>query len=162
MGLFADIRRNLLILGRAARYSTAVPPERETLFGKGLYQGFNGDFATAIHLLAPQIEHAVRFQLKLRDVTTTALNGEGIETENGLSALIDMPQVREIFGADTTFEIKALFCSPHGANIRNNVAHGVLNDSQCYSTHCVYAWWFALKLVMNSLRSSQAPQEMFE
>ena len=149
-------------LVRLARYSTAVPPERDTLFGKGLYQGFNGDFATAIHLLAPQIEHAVRFQLKLRDVTTTALNGEGIETENGLSALIDIPQVREIFGNDTMFEIKALFCSPYGANLRNNVAHGLLNDSQCYSTHSVYAWWFALKLVMNSLRSPQAPEEMSE
>ena len=148
---------------RLARYSTAVPPEREMLFGKGLYLGFNGDFATAIHLLAPQIEHAVRFQLKLRDVTTTALNGEGIETENGLSALIDIPQVKEIFGDDTTFEIKALFCSPYGANLRNNVAHGLLNDSECYSTHSVYAWWFALKLAVNSLRSPQAPErEMSE
>ena len=150
-------------LVRLARYSTAVPPEREILFGKGLYQGFNGDFATAIHLLAPQVEHAVRFQLKLRDVTTTALNGEGIETENGLSALIDMPQVREIFGDDTTFEIKALFCSPYGANLRNNVAHGLLNDSQCYSTHSVYAWWFALKLVINSLQLARVSEgEMSE
>ena len=142
-----------------ARCSTAVPPERELLFGKGLYQGFNEDFATAIHLLAPQIEHAVRFPLKLRDVTTTALNGEGIETENGLSSLIDIPQVREIFGDDTTFEIKALFCSPYGANLRNNVAHGLLNDSHCYSAHSVYAWWFALKLVINSLWTPQAPEE---
>lgn len=145
-------------LVRLARYSTAVPPEREILFGKGLYQGFNGDFATAIHLLAPQVEHAVRFQLKLRDVTTTALNGEGIETENGLSALIDIPQVREIFGDNTTFEIKALFCSPYGANLRNNVAHGLLNDSQCYSTHSVYAWWFALKLVINSLQMARVSE----
>ena len=146
-------------LVRLARYSTAVPPDREILFGKGLYQGLNEDFATAIHLLAPQIEHAVRFQLKLRDVTTTALNGEGIETENGLSTLIDIPQVREIFGDDTMFEIKALFCSPYGANLRNNVAHGLLNDSHCYSTHSVYAWWFALKLVVNSLRIPPVPEE---
>lgn len=146
-------------LVRLARYSTVVPPQREFLFGKGLYQGFNGDFATAIHLLAPQIEHAVRFQLKVRDITTTALDREGIETENGLSALIDIPKVREIFGDDDTFEIKALFCSPYGANLRNNVAHGLLDDSHCYSTHSVYAWWFALKLVLKALRSPEAHNE---
>ena len=147
---------------RLARYATAVPTGRELLFGKGLYQGYNHDFATAIHLLAPQIENIVRFQLKLREVTTTFLDREGIETENGLSTLIEMPEVRDIFGDDITFEIKALFCSPYGANLRNNIAHGLLDDPQCYSTHTVYAWWFALKLVINSLPSPQTPEEMSE
>ena len=144
---------------RLARHSQVVPPDRELLFGKGLYQGFNQDFAAAIHLLAPQIEHIVRFQLKLREVTTTSIDPAGIETENGLSTLIEIPQAREIFGDDIAFEIKALFCSPYGANLRNNIAHGLLDDSHCYSSHSVYAWWLALKLAVNSLMIPQGPNE---
>ena len=124
---------------RLARHSPTVPPDREILFGKALYQGFNQDFATAIHLMAPQIENLVRFQLKLREITTTHLDEDGIETENGLSTLIEIPEVSVIFGGDTAFEIKALFCSPYGGNLRNNIAHGLLNDAQCYTTHTVYA-----------------------
>ena len=40
-----------------ARRSPIVPIGREVLFGKALAEGFNRDFATSIHLLAPQIEH---------------------------------------------------------------------------------------------------------
>ena len=48
-----------------ARLSPIVPMGREVLFGRALAHGFNRDFATSIHLLAPQIEHMVRVPLKI-------------------------------------------------------------------------------------------------
>ena len=137
-----------------ARRSPIVPIGREVLFGKALAQGFNRDFATAIHLLAPQIEHMVRVQLKAAGVSTSHLDQDGIETENGLSTLIDLPQTKIIFGENLTYEIKTLFCDQLGPNLRNNIAHGLLDDRQAHSIDAIYAWWLTLKLVINTFWNS--------
>ena len=137
-----------------ARRSPIVPIGREVLFGKALAQGFNRDFATSIHLLAPQIEHMVRFHLKSAGVLTAHLDQEGLETENGLSALIELPETLGIFGEDLTYEIGALFCDKTGPNLRNNIAHGLLSDREAQSVDAVYAWWLGLKLVFNTFYNS--------
>lgn len=129
--------------------SPAVPLGREILFGKALAQGFNRDFMTSIHLITPQIEHMVRFHLQSAGEITTHLSQEGIETEKGLSSLMENPKVAEIFGEDLAYEIEALFCDQIGPNLRNNVAHGLLADQQCVTIDSVYAWWLGLKLVFN-------------
>ena len=133
-----------------ARLSPIVPLGREVLFGRALAYGFNRDFATAIHLLAPQIEHMVRVPLKIAGVSTSHLDQDGIETENGLSTLIDLPQTKARFGEDVTYEIKALFCDQMGPNLRNTIAHGLLDDQQANSAEAVYAWWLGLQLVFNT------------
>ena len=148
-----------------ARRSPIVPLGREVLFGKALDEGFNRNFDIAIHLLAPQIEHIVRTRLKFAGVSTTHLDQDGIETENGLSTLVDLPKTKDIFGSDLTYEMKTLFCDPLGPNLRNNIAHGLLNDQQAQSIEAIYAWWFGLKLVFNTFwnslgaNSDSEPQE---
>ena len=134
-----------------ARQSPIVPIGRELLFGKALFAGYDRDFVTALHILVPQIEHMVRYHLKQAGVQTTNIDSNGIEHENGLSSLMDLPQTKEIFGEDLSFEIRALFCAPFGPNLRNNLAHGLLDDRSCYSPDTIYAWWFGLKLVFNTL-----------
>ena len=133
-----------------ARQSPIVPIGRELLFGKALFAGYDRDFITALHILVPQIEHMVRYRLKQAGVQTTNIDSNGIENENGLSSLMDLPQTKEIFGEDLSFEIRALFCEPFGPNLRNNLAHGLLDDRACYSLDTIYAWWFGLKLVFNT------------
>ena len=145
-----------------ARRSPVVPLGREVLFGKALAEGFNRNFDTAIHLLAPQIEHVVRVQLKIAGVNTTHLDQNGIETENGLSTLIDLPETAEIFDEDDTYEIRNLFCEPLGSNLRNNIAHGLLDDQQAQSIETIYAWWFGLKLVFNTFWNSLATNSVSE
>ena len=132
-----------------ARRSPIVPIGRQMLFGKALAHGFNKDFATAIHLLGPQIENMVRFHLKSAGVVTSHLDKDGIEMEYGLSTLIELPETSSIFGEDLTYELKALYCDQIGPNLRNNVAHGLLDDRECYSIDSIYAWWLGLKIVFN-------------
>src|SRR5262249_59954822 len=113
--------------------SPIVPKDRAPLFGKGLFAGYDKDFVTAIHVLVPQIEHMVRVHLKAAGVKTTNLDKDGIENENGLSALMDPPETTQIFGEDLSFELKALFCDSFGPNLRNQVAHGLLDDGAFHS-----------------------------
>ena len=133
-----------------ANQSPIVPPGRERLFGMALFAGYDYDFVTALHLLVPQIENMVRFHLKCAGVKTTTLDSKGIETENGLSTLMDLPECETIFGEDLTFEIQALFCDAFGPNLRNELAHGLLDDRACQSAYAIYAWWLGLKLVFNT------------
>ena len=137
--------------GIAAR-SLAVPPGREGLFGKALFAGYEWDFVAAIHILAPQVEHMVRFHLKHMGIRTTTLDSEGVEAEVGLSALMNITESAKIWGDDVAFEIKALFCDSVGPNIRNDVAHGLFSEEKCKSTTSVYAWWLGLKIVFNTFR----------
>ena len=133
-----------------ARQAPIVPMGRELLFGKALFAGFDRNFITALHLLVPQIEHMVRFHLKQAGGKTTNLDTNGIENENGLNSLMEVPETEKIFGEDLSFEIEALFCDPSGPNLRNELAHGLIDDNACQSTYAIYAWWLGLKLVFNT------------
>lgn len=130
-----------------AQASALVPPERSLMVGKGLYWGVLGDFGMAAHFLIPQLENIVRYHMKSAGLNTSNTDQNGIENENGLSTLMDVAGVEELFGKNVIFEIKALFCSPFGPNLRNAFAHGLMDDDEFYSAAVVYAWWFVLKWV---------------
>ncbi len=132
------------------KHSPIVPPGREVLFAKGLHSGYDHDYVTAIHLLSPQIENLVRYHLRNAGAKTSTLDSCGIENENGLSTLVALPEMKTVFGDNLTFEIKALFCDPLGANLRNELAHGLVDHNACNSFHSVYAWWLTLRLVFNT------------
>ena len=135
----------------ACHYSPIVPQSREQLLGYSLWLGFEYEFGAAIHLLCPQFEHIVRSQLKEVGAHTSNIDKEGIENENGLSTLMDLPEALELYGEDLTFEIKSVFTDALGFNLRNEVAHGLLDDDSSFSIHSVYAWWMVLKLVIRSI-----------
>ena len=140
-----------------ARHSPIVPKERVGLFGKGLFAGYERDFVTALHLLIPQIEHLVRVHLKQAGTKTTNLDKDGIENENGMSTLVGLPEAEQVFGKDLVFEFESLFCNAFGPNLRNELAHGLLDEDGCNSPFAIYAWWLALRLTFNTWWNSANP-----
>jgi Domain of unknown function (DUF4209) len=133
-----------------ASQSPIIPKERARLFGKALFLGYERDFVAALHILIPQIEHMVRVHLKQAGAQTTNLDKDGIENENGLSTLMDLPEVAAVFGKDLSFEIRTLFCDAFGSNLRNDLAHGLLDEDAFHSPNAIYAWWLGLRLVFNT------------
>ncbi|MER2474157.1 DUF4209 domain-containing protein [Photorhabdus laumondii] len=132
-------------------FSPIVPNDRVNLLGDALWLGFEYEFGSAIHLLCPQIEHIVRSQLKEVGAHTSNIDKDGIENENGLSTLMELPEAVQVFGENLTFEIKSIFTESLGYNLRNQVAHGLLNDDASSSIAAVYAWWMILRLVIRSI-----------
>lgn len=130
--------------------SPIVPKDRVHQFGKALMAGYEKDFITALHLLVPQIENLVRVHLKQADVVTTTLSDNGVQTENGMSTLMAMPEAEAVFGDSVVFELRSLFCDSFGPNLRNEIAHGLLDDESVQSQYAIYAWWYALRLVFNT------------
>lgn len=131
--------------------SPLVPENRMTLTARGLYLGFEYRFSESIHLLSPQVEFLVRSLLKRGGVITSTINEAGIETEVGLSSLLDKAEAKTLLGDELHFNLASLFTDPFGANIRNYVAHGLLNDYSSESDAVIYAWWLYLKIIVSSV-----------
>lgn len=131
------------------QHSPIVPQDREYLLGFAIWLGFEHDFVSSIHLLCPQVEHIVRMKLKEAGAHTSKIDLNGIETENGLSTLMDLPEAVQVFGEDLCFELKSIFTDSMGFNYRNEVAHGLMDDSPSNAT--IYAWWMVFRLVVHSM-----------
>jgi tetratricopeptide (TPR) repeat protein len=143
------VTRSFLIA--MCRHSPIVPDKREKLLSDALWQGFEHDFGSSIHLLCPQLEHIVRTQLKSAGAHTTHIDQGGIEHEIGLSKLMGLPEASQIFDKDSVYEIKSIFTDSLGSNLRNDVAHGLLDDSTAASTASIYAWWIVLRMIIHAV-----------
>jgi len=142
------------------RQSPIVPLGREQIIAKALFAGYDNDFVTAFYILIPQLEHLVRFHLKQHGAKTTNLDKDGIENENGLSTLIELPEIKNIFGEDIAFEIRALFCDSFGPNLRNELAHGLVGYEEAQSTYSIYAWWLVLRIIFNTFWNAKHAEQV--
>lgn len=148
-----DVLRDEQILGESeflhiTRRSSVVPPQNEFAFAVGLAAGLQGEWLTAINVLAPQVENMIRQLLKSAGVRTSVVEEDGTENEVGLSALLATEAAEDLCGVDLLYELKAVFTDPLGPNLRNEVAHGLLIDAAAYGPAVVYAWWLVLKIVV--------------
>jgi len=134
-----------------AALSPLVPPGREVLFGKGLHAGFVGDFVTAAHLLIPQFEHLIRCAIASTGGPTTNLYGSGVEHHKALDTLLALPEAEATFGKDLLETLKAILCDPNGEGLRNQVAHGLLDDVDFPWGPAAFLWGLALSLAVRSL-----------
>ncbi|MUG33895.1 DUF4209 domain-containing protein [Commensalibacter sp. ESL0382] len=69
-----------------------------------------------------------------------------------LNTLLKSPEIEKILDVNLLFEFKSLFIDPIGFNLRNNTAHGLLDDNEASSSASIYAWWFILKLIIHSIK----------
>ncbi|KJQ52522.1 DUF4209 domain-containing protein [Microbacterium sp. SA39] len=137
-----------------ANHSGLIPPGRERMVGRALYYGFHGDFLSAAQLLAPQVENLLRYHLANADERTSRIENS-VEHENGLSTLVESDKMDAVFGANEAFEIRALFSSNGGVNLRNTSAHGLLADLDAYTPFPFHAWWLVWKLVATEFGNAE-------
>lgn len=123
-----------------------VPPNREYIFTRGIYAGFMGDFLTAISLLIPQIEHSLRYILDANGIRVIGLGNDGVQDFHTLEALLKHPKLEEILGEDTVYDLRGLLIERFGSNLRNELAHGLLDSSVFFTDRCIYLWWLTLRL----------------
>ncbi|MBG1265387.1 DUF4209 domain-containing protein [Nostoc sp. WHI] len=127
-----------------------VQPGREYLFAKGLYAGLTGDFFTSTHILIPQIENSVRYLLRKHGALPSKIDiDKGIENERDLNTTLfsrNYPQINSIFDEDTLFDLQGLLIERSGSNLRNRMAHGLINDGEFNSPIMSYLWWVTLRL----------------
>ena len=146
---FEYIRTNYVIEEKDIRdivaKSVIVPNDRKESYSKGLLAGFTGDFITALSILVPQIENAVRCLAIECGEPVYNINEEGMEEIKTMHAVLELEGIKDCLDEDLLLALKTIFCSKFGFNIRNNIAHGIFSDNFFQSFKALYVWWFALK-----------------
>jgi len=104
--------------------------DRKSIIGQGVKEYLNGNHVTAVHLLIPQIENALR-------VLVETAGGSVLKPARGggfnLKVLYDLlrdPLLVQVFGDDIVFYFHALLVDPRCWNLRNRVCHGLCDVSE--------------------------------
>jgi Domain of unknown function (DUF4209) len=138
------------------RASPFVPPDHREAFVVGIYAGYEGRLLECAHVLSPQIEAAIRHVLDTNGVITSKLSADGTQERLNLNEMLGLDEASNILGEDLVFDMQCLFVERFGANLRNNVAHGLLRDEQFQSAEVMYCWWLILRLCCLPLIASGA------
>ena len=129
-----------------------IPDGREFIVARGLHAGLNGDFLTAIHFLVPQMEESVRYFLIRCRIVPSSFTDKGIQDEYNLNKLLKeekfTTKLEEIFGEDFIFDLRCVLVERFGANLRNDMAHGLIDHNSFYSHAAIYFWWLALRFYL--------------
>lgn len=131
-----------------------VPPGREWQWAKALAAGFDDDFTTATHLLVPQLEHALRMLLRSTGETAVLMDKHGQQEDWNLNHILlreGRAAAESTLGEDAVFDLAALLVDRGGANLRNVVSHGFVDDGGLEGGLSHYLFWACLRLCMTPL-----------
>jgi hypothetical protein len=141
-----------------------VPAGREIIYAQGLYYGLKGNFLVATHLLIPQIEHSVRHILTEQGAIVSTLSSSAIQAERNLNQTLYEPKLEELWGEDLTFDLQGLLVEKFGSNLRNKMAHGLMDLEEFSSYSVAYLWWithflyYVYLVIQNQATTSEASE----
>lgn len=133
-----------------------IPDGRERIFQSGLYMFLNGDYYEALHILAPQVENLFRNIAREVGGLTVTLEKDGSSMGKVLSSILSLPELVDCYDNDILFTFRGLLNEQAGANIRNEIAHGIISEYACSTGVCLYFGVAVIKLL--SLTSASCYQ----
>ena len=133
-----------------------IPNGRERIFQSGLYMFLNGDYYEALHILTPQVENLFRNIAREVGGLTVTLENDGSSMEKVLSSILSLPELVDCYDNDILFTFRGLLNEQAGANIRNEIAHGIISEYACSTGVCLYFGVAVIKLL--SLTSASCYQ----
>lgn len=107
-----------------------IPEGRENIFLSALFYGLKGDIYMALHILAPQTEKLFRYIAESTGGIMYTLENNGSSQEKLLTPIFDTPELVECYDNDILFLFKGLMNEKAGANIRNEIAHGIMGENK--------------------------------
>lgn len=123
-----------------------IPYGRELIYAEGFLAGLHGNFLVSTHLLIPQIEESIRYLLYKEGIIVSNLKADWTQDEYSLNKLLKVKKLEEILGEDIVFHLEGLLIEKSSINLRNLMAHGLMNYSEFNTPENLYLWWIILKL----------------
>lgn len=65
------------------------------------------------------------------------------------------PSVNDLFGEDVVFEMRGLLVEQGSSNLRNRLAHGMLEYGELVGDAAVFVWWLILRLSVLGMLSQE-------
>ncbi|MCK1407110.1 DUF4209 domain-containing protein [Bradyrhizobium sp. 76] len=116
-----------------------------SLLLEGLRAWEREDHVKAAHVLVPQVEHALRKIADDLGVPVTKAHPAVSEASVviGMGEILHNEKIAEVLGPDVTLHLQALYTDPRGMNLRNQIAHGLVDAGQFH--------WHLGNLIVHSL-----------
>ncbi len=124
-------------------------------FFAALEFGFFGDWVVSSHLIPARIEGILRERLKINGIYKLKTEQDLTQKDHLFGDLLS-GEFREnldqdiLLGKDVMFNIEALLQHKHGANLRNEIYHGLCEDNFFTTPQNIYLWWMFLKIIVDS------------
>jgi Domain of unknown function (DUF4209) len=123
-----------------------IPSGHSLLWAKAIHAGLVGEYDIAVHILAPQLENALRTLLRGAGEIVYVTRND-VQSLIPLEAILDHPRLAQIIDDDHIFALDCVLAERLGANVRNHVAHGMLTDAASNSVDSAFVWWLALRML---------------
>jgi hypothetical protein len=111
--------------------SEAVGHDRREFLQLALRRYFATDYASAIHLLVPQLEHVLRSILPRLGIADTFADDRGLVRVLPLDRVLSTAALKDGFGENLWTYFRTFLTDQTGGNFRNDVAHGLIEWSRC-------------------------------
>lgn len=145
-----------------------IPPERKTIFTFAINMALKGQIYPAVQILIPQTEHLFRCIAKDLGETITRTFKDEVTDLIDLKGIFDLPKLNKSCPEDILFTFRGLLVEHAGSNLRNDIAHGLINPDQQQSAmiyficallkFLVYTSCDCLLLYRNSAKLKDLPQ----
>lgn len=133
--------------------SSFVPAGHRNIFSLGFARMWQGDYATAGHLLLPQVENSLRHVLRISGRDAAKIEVSGIEGDRPLNVLLVYyrAELEQIFGTDMVWELDSLLNFRPGPALRHELAHGKMPWNAFFSDEAITACWVVYLLTVAPL-----------
>ena len=124
-----------------------IPNDRKKIMRLGMFNGLKGNYYVALHLLVPQMENLFRVLAHLCGDVISTFEEDGTEQAKVLTSVFELPCLTECYDESILFTFKGLLNEKCGANLRNLIAHGIMDSYEGNSTMAVYFICVCLKIL---------------
>lgn len=130
--------------------SSFIPAGHHHIFSIGFARLWQGDYATAAHLLLPQVENSLRHILQMAGRDAAKIEEDGIEGDRPLNVLLTLyrADLEVILDQNIVWQIDSLLNFRPGPALRNELAHGKLAWNEFYTDEAITACWMVYMLTL--------------
>lgn len=125
-----------------------IPDGREGIIHSAVLMALKEEYYEALHILAPQTENIFRNIAKAAGGLTETLENDETSKKKVLSSIFKLPELKDCYDNDILFLFEGLLNERVGANIRNEIAHGIMNPSSANSGDKIYFICAFIKLLV--------------
>ena len=138
-----DIMLPLMLL------SPFVPTVLAHTFAEGLACLFQRNYVSAVYILTPLLEEALRHRLTLQGYDVSRFDPQTkTQQDRTISQLFEQmrSELESIFGVALIADLDRVFLSKEGPHLRHSLCHGLLSDGEPYGADAIYGCWLIYRI----------------
>lgn len=97
----------------------------------GIRKFFDDDYVSSLHILVPQFESCLRRMFSQAGFATTSIKRGMAQHEETFNEFLNRDEIKEVLGESFHKFIQMIMVEQTGLNLRNKIAHGLINVEDC-------------------------------